>query len=47
VGVGGGRWSSLQTFRMVSLQMVLPMLIDVVMYVVYCVTVWLGGGCDV
>ena len=23
------------------------MLIDVVMYVVYCVTVWLGGGCDV
>ena len=27
--------------------MVLPMLIDVVMYVVYCVTVWLGSGCDV
>ena len=23
------------------------MLIDVVMYVVYCVTVWMGGGCVV
>jgi hypothetical protein len=32
---------------MACLQMELPMLIDVVMYVVYCVTVWLGGGCVV
>ena len=29
---------------MACLQMELPMLIDVVMYVVYYVTVWLGGG---
>ena len=37
----------MQAFRMACLQMELPMLIDVVMYVVYCVTVWLGGGCVV
>jgi len=42
---GRGRLSSLQELRMACLQMELPMLIDVVMYVVYCVTVWLGGGC--
>ena len=41
---GCGRWSSLHAFRMACLQMVPPMLIDVVMYVVYCVTVWLGDG---
>ena len=29
------------------LQMELPMLIDVVIYVVYCVTLLLGGGCAV
>ena len=44
---GCGRWSSLQAFLMACLHMELPMLIDVVMYVVYCVTVWLGGGCAV
>ena len=27
--------------------MELPMLTDVVIYVVYCVIVWLGGGCIV
>ena len=32
---------------MACLPMELPMLNDVVMYVVYCVTVWFGGGCVV
>ena len=32
---------------MAYLQMELPMLIDVVMYIVFCVTVWLGGVCAV
>jgi hypothetical protein len=32
---------------MACLQMELPMLIDIVIYVVYCGTVWLGGGCVV
>ena len=32
---------------MACLQIELLMLIDVVMYVVYCVTMWLGSGCVV
>ena len=40
-----GAWSSLQAFLMVCLQMELPMLIDVVMYIAYCETMWLGDVC--
>ena len=36
---GCGRWSSLHEFRIACLQMELPMLIDVMIYVVHCVTV--------
>ena len=34
----------LHALRMACLQMELSIVIDVVMYVVYCVTVVLGGG---